>query len=444
MKIKNILWLALAVFFAGVFTSCKKIEYDYIDGKTPDERSAEFSNQVRQTLLNAENGWVGYMYIPANKRGYTFYMQFKEHNRVIMYSDFTDVAMTEPKESSYSIRNTGMPSLIFDTYSYIHLPADPNSSTSGGATGVGLSSDFEYAVIKVTDDSIILRGNLKNCDLTLVKINSAELALVKEGKIATQIDEVVRFFNEKQNNYVEVSEGKLGVNLTHGSRQISYQILKSDGSVSSFSGTFFYSVNGLQLRDFVFGNIHFVEAKMRDGKLYLIDKSGKEYEMLQNRNPLTPLAASFKYGDTYKMIHIEGQTLPAGVNSGWNKIYNDLVGRFNKSSGRVILYMDFVLQNSTKARVIIRYQAANNGSQFTADAEYDYVIDGDVITLSNYVPSISNSNWNTRVNEIGEIVDYFKNRSFKIDWAEGTGQDVLGGLYPVDKPTDFYFGILMK
>lgn len=438
---KNILWVGLTVLFTGIFTSCKKVEYDYIDDKTPDERSTEFSNHVRQTLLSAENGWVGYMYIPTNQRGYTFYFQFKENNRVIMYSDFTDTAMAKPKESSFSIRNTGIPSLIFDTYSYIHLPADPNSSTSGGATGVGLSSDFEYSILKVTEDSIILKGNLKNCDLTMVKINSAELALVKQGELATQIEGVVDYFSENQNNYVEVNEGKLGINLTHGSRQISYQILRSDGTVSSFSGTFFYSVNGLKLMDFVFGDIHFVEAIMKNGKFYLKDKAGKEYEMLQNRNPLTPLAASFKYGDTYKMIHIEGETLPAGVNSGWNNLYGDLVTRFNNASGRVILYMDFVLQNSTKARVVIRYQATS-GSQYTADAEYNYVIDGDVITLSNYVPSISNGNWNSRSSQIGEIVDYFKDRSFKIDWAEGTGEDVLGGLYPVDKPDDYFYGIL--
>ncbi|HRN71518.1 MAG TPA: DUF4302 domain-containing protein [Ginsengibacter sp.] len=442
---RKIFFSGVAILFLGLlFASCKKVSYDYIDGKTPDERSKEFMDNFRSTLLSAPDGWVGYMYIPANGKGFTFYMKFAEKNRVTMYSDFADVAMVEPKESSYQLRNTGMPSLIFDTYNYIHLPADPKGSISGGPSGTGQSSDFEYSILKFSADTILLRGNLKSCELIMVKVGKEQATALQSGKLKENVDGFVNLFASSQNSYVALADSrKLGISFTHSTRQISYQILESDGSVSSYSGTFYYDVDGVRIADgFGYGGLKFVRAFIRSGSMYLLDASGNEHEIKQSVTPLTPLISSFGSGKTYKVMHIEGENLPAGVNSGWNDIFSAMVTRFHNSSGRVILYMDFAIQNATKARVIIRYQATS-GSQYTADAEYDYVIDGDVISLSNYVPSISNGNWNSRVNDIGaEVINYFKDRSFKINWVEGSGQEAIGGLYPLNDPSNFYYGVL--
>lgn len=445
MNHKTIIQAVLSVFLLAVLaTSCRKVEYDYIDGKTPDEREREHMEDVRTRLTQAEHGWVGYMYVPTNQKGFTFYMKFAEKNRVTMYSDFSEVAMTEPKESSFSLRNTGLPSLIFDTYNYIHLPADPNSGVSGGPSGQGQSSDFEYSIIQVSDDTMVFKGNLKNSELTLIRLGADQAAKWHSGQLKPTIGAITDYFIDNQNNYIRLADDRrFGINVTHSSRQITYQILESDGTVSSRSATFFYTVDGIRVRPgFVYKDLEIVSGAVRDGKLFLKDSAGTEYEVRASSVPITPLPASFGFKETYKALHIEGQTLPAGVTSGWTRIYNDMVARFNAASNRRIIYMDFVLQNATKARVIIRYESST-GSGFTADAEYDYVIEGDKLTLSNYVPSISNTNWNTRISQIGnEVVNYFKDRSFKIDWVEGTGQETLGGLYPVDDPATYFYGIL--
>ncbi len=58
------------------------------------------------------------------------------------------------KESGYRLKATQRPSLIFDTYSYIHAAADPDpnvsfSPTNSGGYGWGTDFDFSFTEAKI-------------------------------------------------------------------------------------------------------------------------------------------------------------------------------------------------------------------------------------------------------------------------------------------------------
>jgi len=138
----------------------------------PDERLAAALNDYQQKLAGAENGWYGYLF-PTGGGGATFHFQFSANNRVISYADINSNTANNALESSYRLKATQLPSLYFDTYTYLHMLADPDPDVLGGTQGVGFASDFEFSILSASDDTIKLKGNLNNSNLILVRAKEA-------------------------------------------------------------------------------------------------------------------------------------------------------------------------------------------------------------------------------------------------------------------------------
>ena len=113
-------------------------------------------------LVEAPYGWNAVIY-PGGGGSYGFYFKFDDKNRVTMYSDFSDASAAKPKESSYRLKAMQTPSLIFDTYSYLHVLADPDRSVNNGELGEGLLSDFEFSIYgdSLTADRMAFVGRKK-------------------------------------------------------------------------------------------------------------------------------------------------------------------------------------------------------------------------------------------------------------------------------------------
>lgn len=182
---KIVLYLLPAI---TLIASCRKND-DHIFDKSPDERINETLQNYQAAITSAPNGWNGNL-ITGNGGTHRFYFSFNENNRVVMYSDFDSTTATEIKESSYRIKALQQPSLIFDTYSYIHILADPDASVNGGSYGAGLRSDFEFRIDTVTTDSISLTGRFHGSKLSLRKATAQDRTVWENKQVTTG---VVRF-----------------------------------------------------------------------------------------------------------------------------------------------------------------------------------------------------------------------------------------------------------
>jgi hypothetical protein len=85
------------------------------------------------------------------------------------------------QSSSYQIKAIQRPSLLFDTYSYIHVPCDPDPAKSHSPFGPGLGwgADFEFSFADNMSaaqigDTIQLQGNLNHTKALLIKATQAE------------------------------------------------------------------------------------------------------------------------------------------------------------------------------------------------------------------------------------------------------------------------------
>jgi len=163
-------YLLILLLITGL-SACKKNDPDYF-GKTPTERSTEALSKYQAQLTGATNGWKAILY-PNGGGVYLFSIKFGADNKVAMLSDIDAETSTTSNESAYSIKQLQAPSLVFDTYSYIHLLSDPDPNVFGGNSGAGYSSDFEFSFDKMSGDTVTLIGNKNGSKLTLVKAATA-------------------------------------------------------------------------------------------------------------------------------------------------------------------------------------------------------------------------------------------------------------------------------
>ena len=165
-------YLLYLLLLTTVFTACKKDKIDPPAGERPEERASAAVKAYKDLLVGNTNGWKAYLF-PAGGGVNLFSMKFTDKNRVTMLSDINTTTNTTSLESSYMLKQQLSPSLLFDTYSYIHLLADPDPAVNGGVAGAGSYSDFEFFVDKVVGDTVKLYGNRLGSALLLVKATSA-------------------------------------------------------------------------------------------------------------------------------------------------------------------------------------------------------------------------------------------------------------------------------
>jgi hypothetical protein len=156
---KHLLYL---MFIVLAFVSCKKTNDPIFEA--PDVRLKETTNNYQSQLSTAQFGWRGYL-LTATNRVETFLFNFNDKNRVVMSATYK----TAEVESSYIIKALQKPTLIFDTYSTLHLLADPTNSVAGGSNNNGFGSDFEFEIISSTPDTIRLQGIYNDSKLILIR-----------------------------------------------------------------------------------------------------------------------------------------------------------------------------------------------------------------------------------------------------------------------------------
>ncbi|MFY0254119.1 DUF4302 domain-containing protein [Chitinophaga sp. 30R24] len=187
---KKILIYLLGITVA--ISSCDKKSDLNIDGKTVDERIAASLASYQQKLVNAPYGWIlrettsgtalnGGVTQNGPKAVFSYYVKFDKDNKVSMISDFDTTMAFTFQSSTFQIKAIQRPTLVFDTYSYIHVPCDPDASISKSpiGDGFGWGTDFEFSFADNVGadelgDTIHLTGNLNSCQAVLIKATAAD------------------------------------------------------------------------------------------------------------------------------------------------------------------------------------------------------------------------------------------------------------------------------
>lgn len=166
-------------------SSCKKIDDSSVFDKSLDQRLNEKMGGYQSTLVGAPNGWKAVIYTQAGIL-YSFYFKFTDSNRVQMLANIDSTSAVTLRESSWRLKALQQPSLLFDTYNYIHVIADPDSRVSGGTQGSGQRSDFEFYFDdrNSTPDMMMLVGRFNGSRMEMRKASAQEEAGYVSGQMA--------------------------------------------------------------------------------------------------------------------------------------------------------------------------------------------------------------------------------------------------------------------
>ncbi|HJU46076.1 MAG TPA: DUF4302 domain-containing protein [Chitinophagaceae bacterium] len=244
---KNILiYISAIVSLAG----CKKTTDRAFD-QSPDQRLNALLANYQAQLSGAATGWKGVI-ISDNGKGaaYGFYFKFNDQNRVTMYSDFNSSFATTPKESSYRLKAQQQISLLFDTYSYIHVLADPDPDVADGALGEGYSVDFEFNFDEgSSNDTIKLVGRKYGNRALLVRATQQEAAAYASGGMDDGI--VFNNYGSILQYWKVVTVGGVNYQLTIDSSSHSISVAWKDGGGTSHvvNTHYYYTSLGISFAD---------------------------------------------------------------------------------------------------------------------------------------------------------------------------------------------------
>ncbi|MBC7828829.1 MAG: DUF4302 domain-containing protein [Chitinophagaceae bacterium] len=436
--------LILTVALAG----CDK-ETDMVFEQTPDERIAETLENY-QTALAQAPGWKLFVY-PSGLRsqdievgGLTYYVKFTDANRVTMVSDFTlDMALT-PKESSYRLKAVQRPSLIFDTYSYIHVAADPDpdvSSSPANQPGLGWGTDFDFAFTETTPkDTIKLKGNFNGSDAFLIKTTKAEIDAAFAGALANILTITSTYANTKP-FIVLPGAGNVKINVAFDLflYVLTFSYLDATGNIITINAPFSHTTTGLHLKEpvsvggFTFQDIFWDSTN----QYYYIMQGTTKVQITTPATPAFSISLNSVIGAAFKTITVPTTRLPNQS--------ADFVTKYNASktaikNGPYNLDLDdmeflFDAQGRTMDLNVIVFQG-NSG--FLAQYSYTYTITGGLFKF-NLVTQ--NGNAGLIATDMAPLLNHINNNTFQLS-AIATSVGVLGQFNSQQTPAFFFTGNL--
>jgi len=238
---KNIT-LYICVIFLVV--ACRKDKAAF--NKEADDRVNEQLANYQRVITGSPNGWTATL-VTRLGNAYSFYFRFNDSNRVVMYCDFDSTTAGVQKESSYRLKSLQQPCLLFDTYSYVHLLADPDASVNGGYYGGGLFSDFEFAIDTCTADSILLTGRFNGSSAILRRASAQDRAAWENKQVRnnlvglSNLGKILNYF--KRLNY-NGTEYEIQINTVFKTAVITWK--DASGTPHTITTPYFFSAAGVQ------------------------------------------------------------------------------------------------------------------------------------------------------------------------------------------------------
>lgn len=153
--------------------SCVNEEAD-IFNLSPAERLNKVVSDYTNLFVSAENGWVMEYFPTDETEGYIYLMKFGAGGEVTIAGNNKWLGNKYREETSlFNVLTDNGPVLSLSSYNKIfHLfafPADPNGQDKD-LQGLGLQGDYEFVIMKSTDNMLEMRGKKRDTHIYMYKL----------------------------------------------------------------------------------------------------------------------------------------------------------------------------------------------------------------------------------------------------------------------------------
>ena len=326
-----------AVLMSASLASCNHEEADIFD-QNAAHRTEEARKMYKEILLDKGGKWQMEYFTTEEEHGYVYLFTFRNDGTVTISGNneyitkLTNIDSNVPsygsETSMWTILSDNGPVLSFNSYNTIfHLFATPEDipGTERDEQGYGHSGDYEFDLMKFSNDTLYLEGKKNGAEIIMTRI-------APETDDETYLNEVVAladsFFNAKiPAVYVNLPGGYRHVVLD-GASQLPKFYPETGDYITEYVGRNaiithdgFTLGKPLTLRDSIDGNDYTIQhfIRQKDGSLLCTD---------DNRITITADALNKVVGDERLLWRVNAAdckgelgTAFAGLNTGF-KAYN--------------------------------------------------------------------------------------------------------------------------
>ncbi|SFW31840.1 DUF4302 domain-containing protein [Chitinophaga sancti] len=427
----HILYLLLLACLLG----CRKEQTKSIFGETPDQRLAKALADYKSRLTGAEYGWKTAVF-PAAGGGYSFYFTFDTAGRVNMYGDVTWDAAHTPQNSTYRLKAMQRPSLLFDTYSYLHLLADPDPNVYGGVTGQGYSVDFEYSIDSVANDTIKLTGITYSTKMILVKATKAEHDAYTTGQFGQQLTDIENNLADFPWQYLQFADGKkLQVSINTVAKNFTLIYLDDAGKVQLISTPYYYTTDGLYLQTpITYGTYTFNEAFWdADNQVFYIKVNGSRMDVQVADNSIIPM--HLLLGVSFSSIVVPPQAIP-GWSTDFTNMWKSIAASLKTGNYRLTLYYTYFTFDPGQQVLKLDVYIIQNNNLYMA--EYPYTYTKTAAGVFDFTAQAYQGNAALIATDLAPLRSHLQNDHFTMDFFAGT----LGQLKSVEDQGFYFTGYL--
>jgi hypothetical protein len=282
MKQTIVYILALATLLG----SCAEPQIDQTFSESANQRVKNTIDGYKATLTKPTNGWKG-VYYPdgGNGGGYVFYLKFNTNGNLSMYSDVDGANSDQVWETTYRIAASQQPTIIFDTFNYLHYLVNPDQNG-----GTGAFADLELNFISVTADKVSLKGKRNQTEMVLTPVTAAEYDAVVKGGIKSTLINTVNYLNSPNFLTIKYPNGQaVDVSIDLDTKFITVLYINGD-DVDGKTSAFVTTPTGIELKTPITLNGVSISKLTWDNaqKKYYYTSMGTNYYLESNKRPALP------------------------------------------------------------------------------------------------------------------------------------------------------------
>jgi hypothetical protein len=455
---KKILYYLIALWTLLGMTMCTEDE-KYIFGESPDERAQAQLNKYQEILCSAPCGWmvsIGTQDRSAVGGAYLFWMKFTPDNRVVMYADIDNTTATQPGVGSYRMKLMQFPTLMFDTYNYVHKLADPNGTAVTGATEAkGLLSDFDICLDDNTGgDKFKATGRAHKCPVTFTKATPDDTMAIVSGRalIDTRPNAQTRWKAISSAPVIDVDNSIIQISASNLLRLMSFFYRDENGKVQSTTipTSVDFNYNICLLEPFRYKNIEFDLIRW-NGTNYEVYTHGDNHEAYDYGGFMFPL--DFGFGKTYSQLEVDKTALGGYLQEPFLSVYNAAEASLAAIS-RTLQYFRVQFQSETRMRIYLVYLSGSTAYSISLYFRINRDIDENVFftdlepSTSQYAAALAENllsyllyDGTTTIGPSSGLKTVTgSGHRFKIDWLDAT----QGALFVVGDPSNYMPGTLIQ